>query len=167
MTEDEIEKTLFEDEKTSFEEAKNIGFINSVDKAMYPILKSLMNPTSERQQFIRLTEANREFEYKVIDNDIDGVKKLLATNFINIDKSVEKFTLVSEDKYRTALMVFAMRGNVEMVELCIKHGADLDIKDWEDQTALMLAVRNGHFEVAKLLVDKQLKLFETMEQQND
>jgi len=52
---------------------------------------------------------------------------------------------------QTALMLAAMRGNVNLTQLLIDHGADLDIIAKYGLSALMLAVLNNHEEVVRLL----------------
>lgn len=56
----------------------------------------------------------------------------------------------SDDK--SALMVAAMAGNVEAVEVLLSHGADIDQQDVEGRTVLMLVVPFGHFAVIEALL---------------
>lgn len=54
----------------------------------------------------------------------------------------------------TALMHSAVKGNTEIAEILIEHGAKLDIQSKEGLTALMLAADNGKKEVVELLLEK-------------
>jgi ankyrin repeat protein len=51
----------------------------------------------------------------------------------------------------SALHLAAYSGQKEVVELLIAKGADLDIKTDQDATALWLAEKGGHDEIAALL----------------
>lgn len=53
----------------------------------------------------------------------------------------------------TALMLASQRGNVEIVQLLLEHGARTDMVSPLGQTALILAALNNHPPVVKLLLD--------------
>ena len=55
----------------------------------------------------------------------------------------------------TALTTVNKNGNKEIIELLLKHGADINITDAYNWTALMFAARNGHSETVKLLIDNK------------
>ncbi|MBF0108238.1 MAG: ankyrin repeat domain-containing protein [Magnetococcales bacterium] len=56
---------------------------------------------------------------------------------------------------RTALILAANRGNVEMIQLLLKQGTPVDARDREGYTALMMAALGGHDKaVAALLENK-------------
>lgn len=40
-------------------------------------------------------------------------------------------------------------GNLEKVKECIENGADVNAKDVWGKTALIYALKNGHFEIVK------------------
>jgi ankyrin repeat protein len=52
---------------------------------------------------------------------------------------------------RTALMLAAERGDVEIVQALLQKGASTDIKNRDGKTAATIAEVNGHVEVARLL----------------
>mmetsp|Transcript_27117 Transcript_27117/g.38869 ORF Transcript_27117/g.38869 Transcript_27117/m.38869 type:complete len:938 (-) Transcript_27117:892-3705(-) len=54
----------------------------------------------------------------------------------------------------TALTVATQKGHLEVVKLLLEHGADVQAKDDEDRTALLMAVTGNHGELATLLVSK-------------
>ena len=51
----------------------------------------------------------------------------------------------------TPLMVAAMVGNVEMIQLLIEHGANINTETSGHQNALTYAMESGHDEAARLL----------------
>jgi len=53
---------------------------------------------------------------------------------------------------KTALMLAAQRGDLDIVKLLITHKAQLDLYDNNGNTALMLAAKNNHCNVIKLLL---------------
>ena len=54
----------------------------------------------------------------------------------------------------TALWFAARKGNVRVIEVLIKHGADLEVKvGGEDSTPLEVAIFNDNFEAAKALLE--------------
>ncbi|TRX71629.1 ankyrin repeat domain-containing protein [Carboxylicivirga sp. M1479] len=48
----------------------------------------------------------------------------------------------------------ALDGNIGPVEEAIKQGVDIEVRDQNNYTALMLAAYNGHHHIIKLLLDK-------------
>jgi ankyrin repeat protein len=53
---------------------------------------------------------------------------------------------------QSALVSAASMGNVEIVRLLLRHGADPSITTESDQTALMLAAHYGHVEIVNVLI---------------
>ncbi len=51
----------------------------------------------------------------------------------------------------TALHGAALFGRSEAVEWLLDHGADVNLKNYEDKTALALAIQRGHSDIADLL----------------
>ncbi|MBF0298117.1 MAG: ankyrin repeat domain-containing protein [Oligoflexia bacterium] len=63
------------------------------------------------------------------------------------------YDLSSVDKMgMPALIVAAMIGSIEMVDLLISCAANLNVKNKTGQTALMVASKNGYFDIVDLLV---------------
>ncbi|CAO2654101.1 Nn.00g108340.m01.CDS01 [Neocucurbitaria sp. VM-36] len=52
---------------------------------------------------------------------------------------------------KTALMIAAMKGHVDIVRLLLHAGADVEMRDRRGKTALVLAQEGGHAEVVQLL----------------
>ncbi len=51
-------------------------------------------------------------------------------------------------------MFVSSKGNLVVARLLIKKGADVNAKNNDGETALMLASLNGNFEAANLLIEK-------------
>lgn len=75
---------------TDDEKAQNRGFPDAFHEAIRPILRSRLS----KPDYLVVWEAGFEFDRAVKCNDIEEVKKLLATGFVNIDQSIENFTIV-------------------------------------------------------------------------
>ena len=77
----------------------------------------------------------------------------------NIRWRVEKFSRQPNEFNRknnqgeTPLHVAIPTENIEMCELLIEGGADVNIRDNKGQTALHIASEEGHSEVVKLLIN--------------
>jgi protein DGCR14 len=68
----------------------------------------------------------------------------LATNYADVNARNRLYG-------RTALMIAATEGHVDVVRLLVEAGTDLNIVDEEGSTALSLARSYGHLDVAALL----------------
>jgi hypothetical protein len=54
----------------------------------------------------------------------------------------------------TRLLVYSSEnGRNELVKFLLERGVDPNAKTWEDQTALMLAVKHGHLEIVNILLE--------------
>ena len=75
-----------------------------------------------------------------------SVEKLLKHNVgVNV-RSVQTL--------ETPLIMAAKNGHWKVVELLLERGADVDLEDWNNNTALMQAIRNGHVEVVRILTER-------------
>lgn len=111
-----------------------IGLINQVVKLM---------PTGlEPKPKERSPEGVHAMFYAIEKNNLVYAQKVLSMNF---DPN-----LVHDNGY-TPLAYAAMKGNPQMVDLFLRNGADPTGKTKEGDTAVELALRMGHTEVADLL----------------
>ena len=58
---------------------------------------------------------------------------------------------------RTLLMIAAFRGNSDICSILLEKGAEIDLLDRNDESALYHAVENGHLEVCQLLLHNGAK----------
>ena len=58
-----------------------------------------------------------------------------------------------------SLMLAALRGDVALTDLLLRRGASVMARDGEGRTALMLAARDGHGEVVRILLDNGANRF--------
>ena len=59
----------------------------------------------------------------------------------------------SQDHGRTALMLAAQKGHLEMIDILLKHPSiGIDMQDAYGATAILLAVREGHFDIVERLL---------------
>lgn len=58
---------------------------------------------------------------------------------------------------RTPLLWAAAEG-IQVVQLLLEHGADIELADWDESTALLVAIKMGHEQIARLLIDKGAKI---------
>ncbi|WP_338959791.1 ankyrin repeat domain-containing protein [Spiroplasma endosymbiont of Tiphia femorata] len=45
------------------------------------------------------------------------------------------------------------RGNFQIVKILLENGADVNYKDWDGNTSLMLTVQYGHLDIVKILLE--------------
>lgn len=65
----------------------------------------------------------------------------------------------SYDRYkRTVLINSAFYGNIDLLEWCIKNGADINFQDSNGMSALHFAAKEGRLDVAKILIKKGIKI---------
>lgn len=65
--------------------------------------------------------------------------------------------LVSQDRLTSPLMEAAVNGEEEIVDTLLDAGADLDLQSHNGQTALMMAISEGHRGVARKLLERGAK----------
>lgn len=53
---------------------------------------------------------------------------------------------------QTALMLAVSHGNIDMVQMLLDAGADINIQDEDGSTALMCAAEHGRIDIVKLLL---------------
>lgn len=90
----------------------------------------------------RSPEGVRAMFYAIERNNLVYAQKVLTMNF---DPNVQ------HDNGYTPLAYSAMKGNPQMVELFLRNGADPNATTREGDTAVELALRFGHAEVADIL----------------
>merc|ERR1719166_293066 len=66
--------------------------------------------------------------------------------------SIADLNLRASQHGQTALMLAVSHGRLDMVELLLEAGADVNIRDEDGSTALMCAAEHGHMEIVKLLM---------------
>ena len=81
----------------------------------------------------------------VIASDINRavVQRLFSTADLNVRASQHG---------QTALMLAVSHGRLDMVDLLLEGGADVNIRDEDGSTALMCAAEHGHMDIVKLLM---------------
>jgi len=62
------------------------------------------------------------------------------------------------DRIGTGLMIAAWEGNVEMMELFVSRGANVNRTNQHEETALMLAAWRGHLDAVKWLLERGARL---------
>lgn len=53
---------------------------------------------------------------------------------------------------QTALMLAVSHGRIDMVQMLLDSGADINIQDEDGSTALMCAAEHNHIQIVKLLL---------------
>jgi hypothetical protein len=87
-------------------------------------------------------EGVRAMFYAVEKNNVPYAQRVMSMNF---DPNLH------HDNGYTPLAYAALRGNLQMVEMFLRHGADPALPTREGETAVELALRAGHKDIADLL----------------
>lgn len=104
------------------------------------------------------TNACEKLSKAVHEQDIDKIKALLETvdlNCIAPNASEERFNPKHYIQVaHTALSAAAKLGNLEIAELLLAAGSDINFHDVYVQSPLMAAAQEGHLDFVKFLVEK-------------
>jgi len=79
----------------------------------------------------------------VITNDVNAVQEILESNSSKPD---------AKDQFGSTVLVYTC--NVEILSLLFEHGLDLNIKNQDDLTGLMYAVRRGCYQAVEFYLEK-------------
>ena len=89
-------------------------------------------------------DKDKDFLYYIQEGEIGKVEDFLG-------KEPKLVNQICEDLY--PIHWAADRGNFQMVQILLKHGADINVQDEDGQTALHYACSNEHQSVIKVLLD--------------
>ncbi len=105
------------------------------------------------------------------------VRYLYSPGFFTIQATCEKCGLIGEKDIKFSdkneemqfiqnyngypINIAAQYGNLEVVNLLLKFGAYVNVKEENGMTALMSAAQNGHKEIASLLINNNADLIST------
>ena len=142
--------------------AKQIGKTLTIEQAKQKLPTELWE---ELEKY--LAKNSVDLKYAVVQNNINQVKQLLELG-VDINHNLGGGILIKGTMHLdfTPLMWAAYFGNKEIVELLLKAGTRVDIKDSEGATASDIAIMQGHPEIAQLIKEKTTlkSLFELSKQ---
>jgi ankyrin repeat protein len=96
----------------------------------------------------RLHDDSTLLHQAVLNNNVDPIKLILET----IQKQGLTGAVNAKDKEgSTPLMLAAKRGRYKVAKLLLEQGADIDVKNDNDKTALDLATEKRHWKTVPLL----------------
>ncbi|XP_062575501.1 putative ankyrin repeat protein RF_0381 [Saccostrea cucullata] len=78
----------------------------------------------------------------IVNGDMDTLKVLLPYSDVNM----------TNDDYKTALMVAVEMNDIDMVKTLIKSGSGVNMKDNSGKTPLLIALEDGNFKIAEYLI---------------
>jgi ankyrin repeat protein len=124
-----------------------LALVAMVGVSLINYVVKLMPTGLEPQPRERSPEGIRAMFYGIERSNVGYVQKVLEMNF---DANLQ------HDNGYTPLAYAAMKGNRQMVDLLLRSGASPALATREGDTAVELALRMGHAEVADLLRDARL-----------
>ncbi|XP_069690783.1 ankyrin-1-like [Periplaneta americana] len=118
-------------------------------------LETILN--EENQQILHIASRNNQVEIinLVLESSTVITKhKYTRRNEEQIDSSFKHKIVNTKDKSGWTPLLYASRqGNLDIVQILIKHKADVSFRNESGECALHLAVREGHLSVVKYLVE--------------
>ncbi len=143
--------------KMYIEKGANVN-VNTETTAYSPLMTAISTNNEELVKMLKAagatgTEqelAKAELFGAILENDVEKVKSLLDDNKVN----VEAIEWIGED---SPLRMAATKGHAELVQLLIKHGADVNAKSATGITALQAATNWGREDIVKMLVEAGAK----------
>lgn len=91
-----------------------------------------------------------------IRNDAE-LMSVVADKWKNLDDDVRALYITEANATHiatTGIRAASKKGYIDMVQLLIEHGADVNANDIYEATALILATQNNHADVVRLLLEK-------------
>jgi ankyrin repeat protein len=104
------------------------------------------------------SQAKTDFLRYARINDIEGIRKILNTENVNINTHDIYFGISDEagNAYSgmNALMWAAYHGNFELIKLLLKAGARVDLRNAQGLTAQEIALARGYDNIANYIQEK-------------
>lgn len=131
--------------------------INQLNKyGLTPLMLAVATKQKDIVKFLIEKEADLNIQQK--ETDDTALTSAVTRGYTEIAKlliNAPKIDLNKKAVYgETALMRAAHYGHKDIVELLIKKGADLKIKDSTGRTAFIMAAVGGHENIVKLFIQK-------------
>ena len=93
----------------------------------------------------------KEFKFK---REFAPSKLVKYKKFLGLEEVIQTGDESTDEKILLKAMLLASRnGQLEIVKYLVEHGADLNAKDEDNETAFILASKCGHLGIAKFLVE--------------
>jgi ankyrin repeat protein len=83
------------------------------------------------------------------------------------DKHMNAFVEQSDNSTNTALHLATLNGHSGIVSMLLEHGADVNAKNEDNNTALDLSCRKGYFEISKVLINSYASIGQQTERANE
>lgn len=116
------------------------------------------NITSDEKKYLlnlRSEEGENALAWHVLKNHTDAVKALLGLPELEINQP-------SFCYYSTPLIIAAQNGNLEIINLLLDKGADIEFVDFRNINPLLSAIKHKRYEAAELLLEKGADVNKTL-----
>ena len=136
----------------------SLGDIGAVSfAAVSPLIFALAKGNLSKAKELLDDWGKEEDRYDIITKtEIKEAKLLLKHNAGYMDENSP-----------TALMLAAMKGQIEAVKFLLKHGANKDCTGRRCKTALMLAAETGQIKVVKMLLEEDIEKINRVDERGD
>lgn len=117
------------------------------------LLKQLGTPKLPDDKDLEYFVVNKLLHNAIDAGDASKVKKLLATKFFSKERRHKVNVEVIDHAQTTPLMHAVQTGNLNMVNILVKGGVDVNAQNTGGATALILASQFGQNDIAKFLIE--------------
>lgn len=114
------------------------------------------NPEGAYLGVQRLFAAARRGDHRIVEALLDAGAGVDRLNDLSIRAEIDQYWFaedpIRQEDGRAAIHAAARSGHLHVVEMLIRRGADVNLKDMKGNTALLTATRAGHKNIARLLL---------------
>ena len=160
---EKIGKDLKAQNENIFWDLENVtNALKASDVLIKSLKQDIQNIISHNQKMVKDLE-NKHLNCSNDDELEETLAEDLNAQTKNLTKDLEKIESVTEslkhivpvEDVQKLLFIASEMGNVDKVRLSLELGANLSLRDDDQKTPLIHAVKKGHFEVVKLLIENE------------
>ena len=96
-------------------------------------------------------------DIRVLINAVEGGQYETVIHLLTLKQGRKYMQSVDLEKHRSPLQIAARAGHLDILKFLIGEGADINSKDYDENSALHYAALNGHFECVEFLFKYEVR----------